>query len=282
MTSTHMAELGIHVRRLSGTQRATCPRCSPERRKSKIKCLAVTFQPDGAVWICHHCGWKGGMRARDDWSPAPRRPQVTRKAEGEGATAWTRRLWDSCADPRGTPAEAYLRKRGLGLPPDPARVIRYHPRLKTKDDPDPPGPTLVAAFTDLRTDVFTGITRIFLTADGQKRFGPDDPHPVKAFAGNVGGAAIKLDPDDAVTLGLVVCEGAESALAARMLGYRPCWALGSAGAIGGLPVLGGIDGLTIVADTDSDGMKAARACADRWSAAGVDVEIIWWEPAHGL
>ena len=55
--------------------------------------------------------------------------------------------------------------------------------------------------------------------------------------GRAKGAAIKLDPDDDVTLGLHIGEGIETCLAARQLGYRPVWALGSAGAIAAFPVL---------------------------------------------
>jgi hypothetical protein len=97
--------------------------------------------------------------------------------------------------------------------------------------------------------------------------------------GRARGAAIKLDPDDEVTLGLVVAEGVESAMAARMLGYRPCWALGSAGAIASLPVLPGIKGLTIAGEADEANAKAAHDCARRWFAAGVDVSRL--EPAGG-
>lgn len=39
--------------------RVLCPECSPTRKKSKIKDLAVntTLQ----TWYCHHCSWKGGL-----------------------------------------------------------------------------------------------------------------------------------------------------------------------------------------------------------------------------
>ena len=41
-----------------------------------------------------------------------------------------------------------------------------------------------------------------------------------------------------------------------------------------MPVLNGIETLVIGADHDEAGMKAATDCADRWSAAGVDVRVI--------
>ena len=55
--------------------------------------------------------------------------------------------------------------------------------------------------------------------------------------GPVGGAAIKLDADEDVLGGLHIGEGIETCMAARMLGLRPAWALGSAGEIAKFPVL---------------------------------------------
>lgn len=37
----------------------TCPECSNRRKKSKVKCLSVNVEK--SVWICHHCGWRGGL-----------------------------------------------------------------------------------------------------------------------------------------------------------------------------------------------------------------------------
>jgi twinkle protein len=44
-----------------GEIRTTCPRCSPNRKKKSEKCLAVNT--DEKVWLCHHCGWTGSLRA---------------------------------------------------------------------------------------------------------------------------------------------------------------------------------------------------------------------------
>ena len=56
--------------------------------------------------------------------------------------------------------------------------------------------------------------------------------------------AIKLDADENVEQGLHIGEGIETCLAGRQLDFKPCWALGSAGAIRGFPVLSGIEALT--------------------------------------
>ena len=59
-----------------------------------------------------------------------------------------------------------------------------------------------------------------------------------------------------------------------LLSGWPVWAATSAGAIARLPVLAGIDALTIFADADQAGRQAAKACADRWAAHGRNVRIV--------
>jgi putative DNA primase/helicase len=87
------------------------------------------------------------------------------------------------------------------------------------------------------------------------------------------GSAIMLDPADAVTIGLHIAEGLGSAMAARVLGFRPVWAAGSAGGIESFPVLAGVETLTVLCENDDGGAnaRAADACGDRWQAAGRDV-----------
>ena len=48
----------------SGQVRTLCPRCSGERKKSGEKCLAVDVSK--GVWLCHHCGYSGGLGSSDD------------------------------------------------------------------------------------------------------------------------------------------------------------------------------------------------------------------------
>lgn len=48
--------------RTSGEVQTTCPKCSHERKKSKIKCLSVNL--DKNVWKCHHCSYAGVLREK--------------------------------------------------------------------------------------------------------------------------------------------------------------------------------------------------------------------------
>jgi phage/plasmid primase-like uncharacterized protein len=86
------------------------------------------------------------------------------------------------------------------------------------------------------------------------------------------GGVIRLWPDEAVTTGLAIAEGIESALAVGTV-RQPVWSAIDAGNLATLPALAGIEELLIVADNDPPGLRATRECAKRWHAAGVRVRI---------
>jgi hypothetical protein len=128
-------------------------------------------------------------------------------------------------------------------------------------------PALIALFRDIVTDEPKAILRRDLTSDGRK-FGPKP-----LYLGPMAGCAIKLTANEDVCQGLHVAEGVETAIAAMMLGFTPMWALGGTGSLRNLPVLAGIDALTIVVDNDRNGAGqiAASECFDRWTAVAREV-----------
>ena len=130
---------------------------------------------------------------------------------------------------------------------------------------------MVAAMRAIDGDVITGIHRTRLTSEGAK--------VDRRMLGQASGAAIKLDADPEVTMGLHLAEGVETALAGRALGFRPCWALGSAGGIKAFPIVAGVESLTILAEHDDANRRAIDACAGRWHAAGREVIVV--EPTTG-
>src|SRR5262249_39584347 len=99
------------------------------------------------------------------------------------------------------------------------------------------------------------IQRIRLTADGKK--------VSRMMLGPSANCAVKFDTDEHVHNGLIVCQGIETGLAARQIGLRPIWAMGSTGGISKLTVLPGIDAITIHAEPGQASIKAVHECARR-------------------
>jgi hypothetical protein len=208
--------------------------------------------------------WKRGPSAESE-RPGRRAPHV---ADDDGAKkiAAALDLWRPSEDPRGTPAESYLASRGLEI--DDAvwmSAVRWNPEERA----------LIALFRNIETNAMQAVQLLYFDRDGcpivDVNVETGKTTKRRRFRGPVGGAAIKLDSDATVLGGLHVGEGVETCMAARRLGLRPCWALGSKGAIAAFPVLEGVECLTILAEPDAE--REVDACASRWDAAGREALI---------
>jgi phage/plasmid primase-like uncharacterized protein len=178
-------------------------------------------------------------------------------------------IWRSSA-PLGPDATVYFLKRGININDVPGHGgLRYHARCPWQSGTTP---AIVGRFTTALSNEPRGIWRRPLTGDKPKTLGL------------MAGCVIRLWPDEAVEQGLVVGEGVETVLsAATRITHRgtllqPAWAACVAGNLERLPVLSGIEALTIIVDNDHAdargrraGQEAAAACAARWSAAGREV-----------
>jgi hypothetical protein len=188
---------------------------------------------------------------------------------GENATkraVLALRIWNEGHDPRGTLVAKYLASRRLTLHGQVAsNVIRFHPKLKL--DGTFTG-AMVALFRDVTTNEPCGIHRTFLTSAGRKL--------ERKMLGRAKHAAIKLDADKSVTLGLIIGEGLETCLAARLAGFHPVWVLGCADAIAAFPVLSGIEAITVLGEVGDGGANrsAAQTCAARWIEAGKEAFVV--------
>jgi hypothetical protein len=133
------------------------------------------------------------------------------------------------------------------------------------------GAALVALLRDAVDGTPRTLHRTWVRPDGRKA----DVDPPRLLLGGhrKAGAVCRLWPDEAVTCGLGIAEGIESALSLAW-GFKPVWACVDAGNLAALPVLEGVEALTIAGDHDPAGIKAARECAQRWRAAGRDVRIV--------
>jgi putative DNA primase/helicase len=204
----------------------------------------------------------------------------------EGASAWTqdeiqrinqaRNVWREAKDPHNTLAEIYLKQyRKLELSKDLAgAVLRFHPACPWRCENAGETikvPALIAAFRSIDDNIITGIQRIRIDADGRK--------VDRRMLGIVNNAAIKLDTPDNGTL--VIGEGVETCLAGRQLGFKPAWALGSAGSLSRFPVIDGIKQLTLLGENDAASAGAVEICNERWQSAGRTVSIVLPDACHG-
>jgi hypothetical protein len=205
--------------------------------------------------------------------PPERREARQRPPEGQREGGFTirlaRRLWAEAVPAHRTLAADYLRSRGLTLPED-CEALRFHPHAWRNRDNGPIGPAMVAAMTCPVSNEWRGTHVTYLRPDGTGK--AEGPSP-KVMLGRAG--VIRISPDDDVTAGLGIAEGIETTLAVMQhADWRPMWCATSAGAIASFPVLNGIEALTIFADTDAAGQRAAETCARRWAEAGREAFII--------
>lgn len=228
-------------------------------------------------------GWKPAAAG----APRPVRPApVLRAVEPERhkhqtLSPYGLRLWASSLPLAGTIGAQYLKARGCPLPPEDGDLrflsaLRYPELGETPKEraaqPDYCGPALVARVTDIVTGEPIGLHFTWVRPDGTKA---DTPGPARLPLGGhrKAGGCIRLWPDEAVTHGLGVGEGIESCLSLAHA-FTPAWSLIDAGNLAALPVLPGIEALTIAQDNDPAGRRAAHTVAERWAAAGAEVAIV--------
>jgi hypothetical protein len=178
--------------------------------------------------------------------------------------------------------EKYLRSRGLGLDSElRSTAVRFHPACAWRGERGMERvPVLLVPFRNIASGRITGVQRIRLNLDGTR-------HGRRGL-GISADAAIMIDPVEHVGSTemragqsaravetvrrrglLVIGEGAETCLAARKMGFRPVWALGSVGAIGRFPIIPGVTQLTILGEAGRPSMDmslSARAVGGLSSA----------------
>lgn len=192
------------------------------------------------------------------------RPSPRRIAAKDSQTrALAAAIWVDAAPIGGTPAENYLRTRGIICAlPDTLRFarLRYGRNGCLY-------PCLVAAVIDAR-DELCGVQRTYLNSDGS---GKARVPKAKLSLGRIRGGAIRLAP---VTRELVLCEGLEDALTLQQELGIATWAAAGVGNLKALELSSVVRSVIIGADGDETGEAGAQAAAERFAAEGRAVRII--------
>jgi len=247
---------------MSTTRRAPCPQCD---RGPKDRALAITTNARGTVSFCHRCGFTS---AEPNRRPVAIRAPKPSNALDDLPCEWSltaERIWRRTVSLRGSLGATYLESRGCRLPPADSD-LRFLPA--SGDFP----PSLCGLITDALTGRKLSLHFTRLAHDGHGKAGTDcDKLLLKGHRKR--GGVIRLWPDEAITTGLALAEGIETALAAAHR-FTPVWAAIDCANLSAFPVLPGIEALTVYADHDPAGIAAARDCARRWRDAGREVQAL--------
>lgn len=171
-------------------------------------------------------------------------------------------IWQEAQPLSATPAQSYLEARGISLQP---LSLRYHPALLHGPSKTVLG-GMVAAVTRWPEDEPQAIHRTFLQGDNKA-----DLEPNRMMLGSVAGGAVRLG---CVLDVMALAEGIETALSVQQSLGLPCWAVLSASNYLSLKFPDTVKEITIAADNDDAGLKAAHEAAEKWSLQGRNVRVI--------
>jgi hypothetical protein len=274
MTDARTLTVALGGRWFGGYGSAPCPVCQSERRKDQN---ALTFS-DGQTGLLAHCK-KSECEFADilaasgitlgPWHHPASKTSLRCRAEDQAARDKRARqavtLWRKAQPITGSPAERYLRGRGITCPLGAA--LRFDPACwhgATRSR----HPALLARVDGSGS---FAVHRTYLNRDGS---GKAVLEPAKAMLGPVSGGAVRLVEG---YKDLAVAEGIETALSLACGLLRTpstIWAALSTGGLRRLVLPPDPGRLTIAPDGDDTGAAAAKALAERADALGWRVLIL--------
>lgn len=282
------AQTGVKLAKTGNEWKACCP-FHPDRSPSftiydgdrRFQCFGCGIGGDAIDFVRRAYG-VGLLDAIDklDSGALSAVPRSERDARPE--KDWTEvaaAIWRQGSPIAGTPAEAYLRSRGITM--DAPNVLRFA-RLKPPRDSGVEQacgsnrlPALVALVTDAFDGTGLGIQRTFLTPEGGKAASTD--RKVKFSLGRVRGGAIQLAPAAET---LVVTEGLEDGMTLAESTGEAVWIAAGMSMMPRMLFPSIVRTVVIGADGDTPGEAAAQAAAGAFVARGVEARIL--RPAAGF
>lgn len=185
------------------------------------------------------------------------------------------RLWgESKRIEAGGSGARYLAGRGIILSKWPSD-IQEHPSLAVYEDGEPTGHRFPALIAVIRNGEGrpAGLHITFLKEDGGGKAPIENPRRIIGIReGSTRGGCIRLMEPRSGQIGLG--EGLESTLSASILTGIPGWSALTAGGIERAVLPPEIRHVTIFADRDKTGLKAAALACDRFRREGREAEIL--------
>ncbi len=221
-------------------------RCPVPGHSDRKPSLSVSDGPDGKILAkCH-----GGCPQTDVWAAlkdrglvgngrTSRRHEISKVSPGTPSRPNRRAealaFWEASRPAFGTPAEEYLRCRGIII--QSPKTIRYHE-----------GKHCLVALVQTRDGSFSGVQRVYLVTDsrGTWKTGRFSLGPVK-------GGAVRLTPS---AESLQICESVEDGLALLEMTGRATWAVPGAGFMQSFKPPPEVRTLSLCPDHDRAGLEA--------------------------
>lgn len=286
---------GVKLHRAGNELKACCP-FHADRTPS------FTIYADDRRAHCFGCGWSGdvldfvqqaygvklpgaidmldgGALRELEQRRAPAKPKADMRPVAQRIVAGSVPI-------EGTPAEAYLRSRGITMDlPHTLRFTRLAPPQVEGNGvlaANGPGllPTLVAIVSD-PAGALVGLQRTYLTEGGRKaavKATDTDRKPkVKYSLGNVVGGAIQLGPPSA---SMLVAEGLEDGLTLHQALGRSVWVAAGTSMMPQMTFAPVTRAVVIGADGDDAGAVAANKAAAAFAAAGLATRIMRPTPPY--
>ena len=195
-------------------------------------------------------------------------PRTRREPARHSSRQAARRLFAMGRSVIGTPAEAYLRARGIKARLDELSNLRFHPGCYYRacdEAPRETWPALLAAIADVNGNI-TAVHRTWLDRDGSRKAPIEDP---RRSLGHQLGSGVRLGLiDDVLTVG----EGLETMLSLRsVLPRMPVIAGLSANHLAALELPSGVRRLYVARDNDAEGRRAEARLRERFEPQPVEV-----------
>lgn len=197
----------------------------------------------------------------------------SRASAREASFEHAARLWRRAHPVEGTPAECYLRARGITMPVPPSALrclpeCAYRPDLDDPPDTRRAWPALVAAVRDDDGELI-GIQRTWLDPGGRGKAPVSSP---RRSLGRLRGGGVRIGrPGPVIAIG----EGIETVLSLReIMPNLPVIAALSATQLVGFAFTAGTRRVYAIRDNDPAGTRAVLTITARAETTGVDVRPI--------
>lgn len=289
------SKAGVKLHRAGNEWKGCCP-FHPDRTPSftifaddrRAHCFGCAWTGDVLDFVQQAYGVKllgaiemldGGALRELEQQRAPAKPKADMRPVAQ-------RIVNESVAIEGTPAEVYLRSRGITMPlPHTLRFARLSPPKIEGNGvlaANGPGllPTLIAIVTD-PAGALVGLQRTYLTEDGRKaatKATDTDRKPkVKYSLGNVIGGSIQLGPPAA---SMIVTEGLEDGLTLAQALGRSVWVAAGTSMMPQMAFGDVTKAIVIGADGDVAGKVAADKAAEAFCAARLAVRIMRPAPPY--